>query len=321
MRARLPRVRKRPLGKTGLYVSEMGIGTWGLSGECYGPVDEKDAETVVRRCLSMGANLVDTADSYGAGRMEAMLGRVLKGRRDVVVVTKGGTDRTTDPPRKRFDADYLKESVGRSLKRLGRDRIDVYLLHNPSLDALAAGDCVKTMEELKKKGDLAHWGVSAGSDEIARAAIDAGAEVIEIVYNLMQCVDLHRVAGDVMVSGVGVLARSVLDYGLLAGGWEKDREFPEGDHRSARWTKLELERRVEQVDAVRFLVKGDIRTMRAAAVRFVLANTIVSSAVLGPRTVEQAEQLVREAGGALRYLPDEALASLPRALAKVGILS
>lgn len=313
-------MRKRPLGKTGLLASEMSVGTWGLSGDGYGPVEEKDAEAVVRRCLEMGMNLVDTADAYGAGRMEAMLGRVIEKRDDVIVVTKGGTDRTTDPPRKHFDAEYLKESVARSLKRLRRDRIDVYMLHNPSADALVAGDCVKTMEELKKEGSIAHWGVSAGSDEIARTAIDRGAEVIELVYNLMQCVDLHRIAGDIMVSGVGVLAHSVLDYGLLTGFWSKEREFGEGDHRHNRWTKLELERRVEQVDAVKFLVRGDVKTMRAAAVRFVLANSIVSSAILGPRSVEQAEQLVREVGGGPRYLPDDALASLPRALSKVGIL-
>ena len=314
-------MRKRPLGKTGLYVSEMSIGTWGLSGESIGAITEKDAEAIVRRCLDMGMNLVDTADAYGAGRMEAMLGRILKGRRDVTLVTTGGTDRTTDPPRKRFDAQFLRDAVQRSKRRLGRDRIDVYLLHNPSVEALTRGDCVATMEELKKKGDIAHWGVSAGSDEVARAAIDKGAEVVEIIYNLVQCVDLHRIAGDVMVSGVGVLARSVLDYGLLSGFWTKERSFSEGDHRNSRWTKLELEHRVEQLDALRFLVKGDVKTLRAAAVRFALANTIVSSAVLGPRSVEQAEQLVRETGGGPRYLPDESLAQLPRALSKVGILS
>ncbi len=315
-------MRKRPLGKTGLFVSEMGIGTWGLAGESYGPIEEKDAEAIVRRCLDMGMNIVDTADAYGAGRMEALLGKILPRdkRDDLIVVTKGGTDRTTDPPRKHFDAEYLKACVGRSLKRLRRDRIDLYMLHNPSLDALVAGDCTKTMEELKKKGDVAHWGVSAGSDEIARTAIDKDAEVIELVYNLVQCVDLHRIAGDVMVSGVGVLAHSVLDYGLLSGFWSKEREFGEGDHRHDRWTKLELERRVEQIEAIKFLVGGDVKTLRAAAVRFVLANSIVSSAILGPRTIAQAEELVREVGGGPRYLPDDALAKLPRALSKIGVL-
>lgn len=299
----------------------MSVGTWGLSGESVGPVDEADAEKVVRRCLEMGMTLVDTADAYGAGRMEALLGRVLKTRRDVTILTKVGTDRTTDPPRKRFDATYVRDAVGRSLKRLQRDRIDVYMLHNPSVDALTHGDCVATLEDLKKKGDIAHWGVSAGSDEVARTAMDKGAEVIEIAYNLVQCVDLHRVAGDVMVSGAGVLARSCLDYGLLSGFWSKERTFAEADHRNNRWTRLELEHRVEQLEALKFLVKGDVKTLRAAAVRFVLANTLVSTAVLGPRSVEQAEQLVRETGGGPRYLPDEALAQLPRALSKVGILT
>ena len=83
---------------------------------------------------------------------------------------------------------------------------------------------------------------------------------------------------------------------------------------------MELEKRVEQLESVKFLVGGDVKTLRAAAVRFVLANSIVSSAILGPRSIEQAEQLVREVGGGPRYLPDDVLAKLPRALTKAGIL-
>ncbi len=314
-------MRKRALGKTGLYVAEMAIGTWGLSGEAYGPVAEPDAERVLRRCLEMGITLVDTADSYGGGRMERLVGRVIAKQDDVVVVTKGGTDRTTDPPRKHFEREYLEQSVDRSRKRLGRDVIDVYLLHNPSLDAVLSSEAVDAMLALKDKGKIAHWGVSAGTDEIARAALDKDAEVVELAYNLMHSVDLHRVAGDVMVTGAGVLARSPLDYGLLAGTWSRERTFEEADHRNERWTRLELEHRVEQLDALRFLVQGEVQTLRAAAVRFVLANTLVSSVVLGPHTVEQAEQLVRETGGGPRYLPDAALARLPRVLGKVGILT
>ena len=125
-----------------------------------------------------------------------------------------------------------------------------------------------------------------------------------------------------MVARCGVLAHSVLNYGMLGGMWAKDHTFGEkDDHRVERWTRMELERRVEQLDAVRFLVKGDVYTLRGAAVRYVLANHLVSSAVLGPRTVEQLEQLVRETGAGPRYLSDDDLASLPRALHKVGILS
>ncbi|CAN5193758.1 hypothetical protein BH09MYX1_BH09MYX1_54550 [soil metagenome] len=317
-------MRKRPLGKTGLFVSEMSLGTWGLSGDGYGTVDEAIAEDVIRRAIDMGMNLIDTADAYGGGKMEALIGRVVDGhskKDDIILVTKGGTDRTTEPPRKRFDGAWIKERVASSKKRLKRSTIDVYLLHNPSVDALSASDAIATLKELVSDGSIAHWGVSCGSDEVARAAIDHGAEVIELAYNLIHGAELHRIAGDVMVAGTGVLARSVLMHGLLVGHWAKDRDFAEGDHRAQRWTKMELDHRIDQLDAVRFLVKGDVHTMRAAAVRYVLASSLVSSAVLGPRSVDQAEQLVRETGGGPRYIPDEQLSQLPRALSKVGILT
>jgi len=312
-------MRKRPLGKTGLVVSELAIGTWGLSGDAYGKVEEADAEIVLRRAIDMGFSLVDTADAYGGGRMERLCGKLAKEHPELVIVTKGGIDRRTDPPRKVFAADYLRGAVERSCKRLGRDAIQVYLLHNPTPETLHGGEAIETMEALKKEGKIEHWGVAAGDEDVARSAIDRGAEVVELAYNLTHPIDLHRISGDVMVSGCGILARSVLAHGLLTGMWAKDRTFAEGDHRNERWTKMELEHRIDQLDAVRFLVKGEVHTLRGAAVRFALSNHLVSSAVLGARTKEQLEQLVRETGGGPRYLQDDDLRQLPRALDKVGI--
>jgi aryl-alcohol dehydrogenase-like predicted oxidoreductase len=312
-------VRFRSLGKTGLRISEMSLGTWGLSGDGYGEVDDAIQERVLRRALEMGVSLIETADSYGAGRMESLVGRAVASRRDVVVVTKGGTDRTTSPPRKRFDAPYLRERVEASLRRLGRESIDVYLLHNPSENAIEGGEAIDQLSKLKDEGKVAHWGVSAGDVDVGRAALRKGAEVIELAYSLVQASDLHRLAGEVIVSGAGVLARSTLAYGLLAGSWTRDKEFPPGDHRTDRWTKPELDRRIDQLAAVRFLVRGDVPTMRSAAVRFVLSNTIVSSAVLGPRNVDQLEDIVREVGMGPIYLTDEDLMRIPRALQAMGI--
>src|SRR5580692_6431887 len=132
-------VRTRALGKTGVRVSELSLGTWGLSGDAYGPVEERDQENVLRRALEMGVGLIETADAYGAGRMEQLVGRAIAGLNEICVVTKGGIDRSTLPPRRRFDAAYLRDAVARSLRRLGRDRIDVYLLHSPS-EAVLLGD-------------------------------------------------------------------------------------------------------------------------------------------------------------------------------------
>jgi aryl-alcohol dehydrogenase-like predicted oxidoreductase len=269
----------------------------------------------------MGFTLVETADAYGAGRMEQLIGRATAGHDDVVIVSKGGTDRTTAPARKRFDAEYLRESVDRSLRRLARDRVDIYLLHGPALDVIARGEAAATLVALKQAGKIGHWGISTGDVAIGRAALRAGAEVIELAYNLLHPADLHRLAGEITVAGAGVLARSTLAYGLLAGTWSKDRAFEAGDHRANRWTKPELERRIEQLSALHFLLGRDVPTLAAAAVRFVLSNSIVSSAVLGPRSVAQIEEVVRDVGMGPVYLRDAELARLPRALEAVGIES
>jgi aryl-alcohol dehydrogenase-like predicted oxidoreductase len=314
-------VRARSLGKTGLRISELSLGTWGLSGDAYGPVDPAEQERVLERAVEMGFSLVETADAYAGGQMERLIGRVLADRRDVVVVTKGGTDRATSPARKRFDGPYLRQRVEASLRRLAREHIDLYLLHNPTERALTGGEAVDEMTRLKEEGKIGHWGVSVGSVDVGRVALEVGAEVIELAYSLVHGSDLHRLAGEVIVRGAGILARSTLAYGLLAGAWEKGHAFQGGDHRAERWTAPELDRRIEQLAAVRFLVHGDVRTMRAAAVRFVLANRIVTSAVLGPRNVKQLEDLVREVGMGPNYLRDEDLMRIPRALESVGIES
>jgi aryl-alcohol dehydrogenase-like predicted oxidoreductase len=316
-------VPRRPLGKTGLKLTELTLGTWGLSGDGYGPVDEREQERVLDRALDVGIETIETADAYGAGRMEQLVGRAIARRGDegdrVVVVTKGGTDRTTSPPRKRFDAAYLRESVDRSLRRLGRDRIEVYLLHNPRAEVFATSEAVDTLLALKAAGKIGHWGVSAGDVAVGRTALRKGAEAIELAYNLVHSTDLHRLAGEIMVSGAGVLARSTLAYGLLVGHWRADRDFGPGDHRAHRWSKPELARRLEQLTALRFLINRDVVTMRAAAVRFVLANQMVSTAVLGPRSTTQLEELVREVGAGPVYMRDADLARLPHALDVVGI--
>lgn len=297
----------------------MGLGTWGLSGDGYGPIDEAERARVLSRALDMGFTLFDTADAYGSGLMEIALGRALHKRDDVVVVTKGGTDRTTMPPRKHFEPEYLRSSVERSLRRLGRDQIEVYLLHNPSEGVITAGEAAGELNALVKAGKIGRWGVSIGDVDVGRIALRRGASVIELPYNLLHSADLHRLAGEVMVTGAGVLARSTLAYGLLGGGWTPDKSFESGDHRESRWTKLELGRRLEQLEGIRFLVRGDVQTLASAAVRFVLANSIVSSAVLGPRSVAQLEDLVRQVGMGPVYLRDADLARLPRALEAAGV--
>jgi len=312
-------VRKRPLGKTGLEVSELALGTWGLSGDGYGPVAEGEIERVIPRALELGIDLFDTADIYGKGEMERTLGRLLP-KDTTMIVTKIGTDLASVPPRKRFEVGFLRASFEQSQDRIGREALDIVLLHNPSMLAMATTEPFDFLKELKKRGTLKAWGVSAGSVEVARSAIHHGADVIELAYNLFVAADLHEIAGDLAESGAAVLARSILSHGLLTGHWTAERDFNRPDHRADRWTGNELKQRISQLEALRPVVTGPVLTLRSAAIRFVMSNQLVTSAVLGPRSVAQLEQLVREAGFGPPYLRDTALAELAARLKGVGIL-
>ena len=311
-------MRKRSLGKTGLDVSELGLGTWGLSGDAYGSVDEAEQDRVIERAAALGINLFETADCYGKGRMETRLAERLNERKDAVIVTKLGTDLKSAPPRKRFDAAFLREAFEASRERLKRDVIDVVLLHNPSSRALSRDDTLGFLRELKADGRIRAWGVSAGSGEIARTAIAQGAELLEVAYNAFASKDLTELQAEIERTGVGILARSVLAHGLLCGLWPMDKRFPSFDHRAERWTSDELKQRIRQLSALRPVVSGDVSSLRGAALRFVLNSNLVSCAVLGPRSCLQLDQLVREAGKQ-PYLTPNAVTALAARLREAGV--
>jgi aryl-alcohol dehydrogenase-like predicted oxidoreductase len=300
-------------------VTELALGTWGLSGEGYGMVNESDADATIERAVELGINLFDTSDAYQRGEMEARLGRILEPFTDRTrIVTRHGVDRASVPPRKRFDREYLEESIGRTLERLKRPSIDVFLLHNPSVDTLVQTDVLAFLKEKKDKGVLRAYGVSAGDAEVGRVAIDLGVDVISIAYNVF-LPDLHRLASDIVRSDIGVLAHSVLAYGMLVGMWHHTKKFAPGDHRKDRWAPQEMEARMTHMEAARSLVGGDVHSLRSGALRYVLSNHTLTSAILGPRNVAQLEQLVRDAGNGPPYLDEERLSQLPAKLAAAGV--
>jgi aryl-alcohol dehydrogenase-like predicted oxidoreductase len=310
-------MRLRALGKSLLNVSELSLGTWGLSGDAYGPVPEADQDKVIDRAVALGITLFETADAYANGAMEARLGQRLPAT--VHVATKLGTDRNAKPPQKRFARQYLEEAFAKSRDRLRREMVDVVLLHNPVASTLSAGEATGVLADLKTRGQIRAWGVSAGSAEVARAALAAGAEIISLTYHVFASADLAGLHDEIAAKGAGVLAHSVLSHGLLTGYWSLHKEFAAGDHRGDRWTPDELRRRVQQLSAMRPLVGGHVQTMRAAAMRFALACPDVSSIVLGPRNTIQLDQLVREGNQEPPYLTEAQLESLAFRLQQIGV--
>jgi aryl-alcohol dehydrogenase-like predicted oxidoreductase len=297
-------------------VSQLSLGTWGLSGDGYGPVSEAVQDEVIHRARAYGITLYETADVYGRGAMEQRLGKIFGADPSVTIVTKIGTDLSAMPQRKRFDAAYLREACARSSERLARPKIDVLLLHNPAEQTLAQDEVSGVLGDLKQEGKIGVWGVSAGSAAVARAGLERGAEVLELAYNCFAVSDLDSLG--LTPGKVAVLARSVLAYGLLCGQWSETKIFSSGDHRAERWTQEQLRGRLKQLSALSSVVAGEVASLRAAALRFVLSNPLVSSAVIGPRNRIQLDQLVREAGQGPEYLPAGSLTRLQDQLARVG---
>jgi aryl-alcohol dehydrogenase-like predicted oxidoreductase len=311
-------MRRRPLGKTGIEIPELCLGTWGLSGDAYGPTEEAERDLVVERALALGMNAFETSDAYAKGDMESRLGRLLEKHPDAIVITKVGTDRSATPPLKRFDVDYLREAVIKSRERLKRP-IDVLLLHNPSVVPLGRAATRELMKQLQSDGVIKAWGASVGNAEVGRAAIEAGVQVLEIAYNAFYQRELNDLLGTIRDNQVGVLARSVLAHGLLCGQWPSTKTFASGDHRRDRWTNDDFKKRVSQLSALRPVVTGNITSMRAAALRFVLDEPLVGAAVIGPKSTIQLDQLLRDAGKEPPYLSSPARIALMNRLANVGI--
>lgn len=261
------------------------------------------------RALALGITLFETSSSYGDGAMERTLGEALH-ESEVTVVTKWGTDRAASPPRKHFDEKYLRECAAQSRERLGEKTRVVALLHHPSAKTVRESNACEVLKALCDEGLLQSWGVSAGDEEVARAALDRDAPVLSMAYNILKVQPVRALSETIQTKGVGILAHSVLFYGLLAGRWGRNKTFISTDHRSERWPEGTLNVRIGQLDAIRPLVSGEVLSMRAAAMRFVLQNELVSSAVLGPKNTTQLVQLVREGSAEPPYLSEGKLSGL-----------
>jgi aryl-alcohol dehydrogenase-like predicted oxidoreductase len=247
---------------------------------------------VIVRARALGITTFETADIYGDGTVEGCLRELLDSDERAIVVTKVGTDTNARPPRKRFDINWLEQQLAQTRARLGPNLRCVVLLHNPSF---IRAEVVALMHRTVQHGQFHAWGVSAGSAELARAAVSADVPVLEIAFNLLWTEEYASVAAEAQGHRVGLLARSVLAHGLLGRRFPRDHEFPASDHRSLRWSAEDLALRLEQVERLHGHAEANGSTIRALALRYVLSSPGVSSVVLGPRSTLQLDQLLRDA--------------------------
>ena len=309
-------MRYRDLGQTGMRVSEISLGTWAFGGD-WGSVGEDDAYAALNRAVDLGVNFLDTADAYGDGRSERLIGRLLRERTDdeILVATKAG--RRLDPhTAEGYDHANLSAFVERSLDNLGVEALDLLQLHCPPTDTYRQDSTFEALDSLKQAGKLKSYGVSVEKVEEARMALDyPGVATIQIIFNIFRQKPAEEFFPLAEERGIGILARVPLASGLLSGKMSADRAFSEDDHRffnrngeafdrGETFSGVNFETGLEAAEELKALVPEG-NTLAQFALRWILMHPAVSCAIPGGKNPAQVEDNV--AAAAMSPLSDEAM--------------
>lgn len=290
----------RDLGRTGIRVSTVGFGAWAIGGAAegsgaplgWGRTSDDESLAAIRRARESGVTFFDTADSYGFGRSESLLGIVLaRHRQDVVLATKVGVIRNANGEvKKDFSRQHIFHAVDGSLKRLRTDYIDLYQVHNPTLDDLRREEIQDAMDRLQDAGKIRFWGVSVSTPEEGLEVVKNGwGHALQVLYNLLNQAPAAELFPAAREKGYGVIARVPLASGLLSGKFRIDSVFPADDVRQNFLTQRRLQEVLERVDEAKSIIGGTAPSLAVAAIRFVLAHEAVSTTIPGARSARQVE--------------------------------
>ena len=275
----------RHLGGSSVEVSQIGLGTWGMSGAFWGAADDAESLRVIYRALELGVTLIDTAEAYGKGHAEEVVGKALAGRRNRAVIA-------TKVMASRLDPQELQAALEGSLRRLQTDYVEVYFIHWPNPD-FPIGPTMEALERLRADGRIRAIGVSNfGPEEMDRAREYGTIDVLQPPYNMLWREIEAATLPYCRKHNIGVMPYSGLAQGLLTGTLSRDTVFVEGDDR--RTTVLfqpgAYEHALDVVERLRPIAAKYGKTVPQLAVQWLTSRPGVSSPLLGARTVAEIEE-------------------------------
>jgi aryl-alcohol dehydrogenase-like predicted oxidoreductase len=290
-------VRHRTFGRLGWQVSEVGYGMWGM-GDWTGS-DDKASMAALELAASKGVNFFDTAQSYGDGHSEQLLGILLAGRGGMRVFSA-----TKVPPKNRqwpsrrgvplaeaFPRAHVRRYVDVSRANMGVDTIDLLQLHVWEDDWLNSGELAQTVAELKREGSIRAFGVSLNRWEPwngIRAVRSGLVDAVQVIYNIFEQAPEDALFPACREKGVAVIARVPFDEGSLIGHLTVESRWPEGDWRNTYFVPENLEATLARVKALKRLVPAGM-TLSEMALRFILSNPDVSTVIPGMRSTNHVE--------------------------------
>ena len=289
----------RQFGKTGLTVSEIGFGTWAIGGAAsvggieigWGPSDDAVSNRAIHSAIDAGINFFDTADFYGIGHAETLLGNTIGNRSDVLIASKVGQKVGFDGKIAiDYSKNYIIEACEASLLRLKRDTIDFHHLHVARLHHLENGECIEAMQLLQQQGKIRYWGISLitfnpfpEAEFFFQHHLGSG---FQLVFNIINQKSLPIIQ-EAAAKGYGVIARMPLQFGLLSGKINKDSVFSTNDHRSYRLVPAIIDASVNLLQKSVWPLCEKYQTTQAGlALSYILSYPEVSTVIPGIRTPE-----------------------------------
>jgi len=291
-------MKKRAFGTTGFDTSDVGLGCWQLGGFCWGDVDEPKAFDILSTAVTNGVNFFDTADVYGEGRSEILIGAFLKQcSEEVYVATKIGRFPRPGWP-ENFSRAAMKQHIEECIERLGVDLLDLVQLHCIPTEVMASGEVFEHLREFKAEGLIKDFGASVESmDEALMCMAQDGLASLQIIFNIFRRKPITALFDAAKEKGTAIIARVPLASGLLSGKLSLDTQFPDNDHRKFNkdgelfnvgetFAGLPFEKGVAVSDKIRELVPEGM-SMAQMSLRWILDHDAVSVVIPGASRSEQ----------------------------------
>ena len=293
------------LGKTGLQVSKLGYGAWGIGKTMWLGADDDESLRSLRRAIDQGVNFIDTALGYGDGHSEKLVGKVVREAGGVVHVSSKVPPKNLKwpapqgvPAGEAFPADWVVECTERSLANLGLETIDVQQFHVWSDEWVGQGDWMDAIERLRSQGKIRYFGVSINDHQPASALalVNSGVvDSVQVIYNIFDQSPEDELFPAVEAEKVGVIVRVPFDEGSLTGNINPKTEFPEGDWRNSYFGGDRKEQVWERVQAIIKDLGVPVDRLPEIALRYCLSHPAVSTVIPGMRSLRNVDANVRAA--------------------------
>jgi len=295
----------RQLGRTDMRVSEVSFGAWAIGGG-WGRVSDLESYAALGHAIDLGVNFIDTADVYGDGHSEQLIGRLLKERKEeIFVATKAGR-RLSPHTADGYNQGNLESFVGRSIRNLGVDSIDLLQLHCPPTEVYYRPEVFRTLDALKQKGKIRYYGVSVEKVSEALKALEyPDLQSVQIIFNMFRLKPAAEFFPEAKKRKVGVITRVPLASGLLTGKMTPQTEFPEDDHRSFNrfgqafdvgetFSGVDFEAGLRAAEELKAIVPQGV-TLAQIALRWILMFDAVTCAIPGAKRPEQVDENLKAA--------------------------